>query len=81
MKSNNQTPTLIQLYTTSACHLCELAEALLEENNLIAEMIEIANEDTLVLRYGERIPVLKRSDTQAELGWPFTSKDILIFMQ
>lgn len=71
---------MIQLYTTSACHLCELAEALLEEAKLTAESIEIANEDALVLRYGIRIPVLKRLDTEAELNWPFTAQDILQFL-
>lgn len=81
MKLDKKAQPLIQLYTTSACHLCELAEALLQEANLTAESIEIANEDALVLRYGMRIPVIKRLDTQAELYWPFTSQDILLFMQ
>ena len=81
MKLDKKTQPLIQLYTTSACHLCELAEALLQDANLTAESIEIANEDALVLRYGVRIPVIKRLDTQAELDWPFTSQDILLFMQ
>lgn len=81
MKLDNKTQPLIRLYTTSACHLCELAEALLQDANLTAESIEIANEDALVLRYGVRIPVIKRLDTQAELDWPFTSQDILLFMQ
>lgn len=81
MKSDKKAQPLIQLYTTSACHLCELAEALLQEANLTAESIEIANEDALVLRYGVRIPVIKRLDTQAELDWPFTSQDIMLFMQ
>ena len=81
MKLDKKTQPLIQLYTTSACHLCELAEALLHEAGLSAESIEIANEDSLVSRYGIRIPVIKRLDTQAELDWPFTSQDVLLFMQ
>jgi len=68
---------MIQLYTTSACHLCELAEAMLDEINLTVQMIEIANDDDLVTRYGTTIPVLKRLDTQAELNWPFSTSDIL----
>lgn len=81
MKSDNRTPPLIQLYTTSACHLCELAEALLQEINLSAVSIEITNDDALIADYGTRIPVLKRTDTQAELDWPFTNQDILQFLQ
>ena len=81
MKSDYRTPPLIQLYTTSACHLCELAEALLQEINLTAESIEIANDDALIAHYGIRIPVLKRTDTQVELEWPFTIQDILQFIQ
>jgi hypothetical protein len=49
-------------YTTSQCHLCELAEALL-------------------VRYGTRIPVLRRNDTGAELDWPFTRDQLLTFLQ
>lgn len=81
MKLDKQASPLIQLYTTSACHLCELAEALLLETNLIAQAIEIADDNALVAHYGIRIPVLKRLDTQAELNWPFTSQDILHFIQ
>lgn len=81
MKLNKQPQPLIQLYTTSACHLCEMAEALLRETMLAAEPIEIANDDKLTARYGTRIPVLKRLDTQAELNWPFNSQDILHFIQ
>jgi hypothetical protein len=68
---------MIQFYTTSACHLCELAEAMLDEINLTVQMIEIANDDDLVTRYGTAIPVLKRLDTKAELNWPFSTSDIL----
>jgi len=74
---DNPQHLMIQLYTTSACHLCELAEAMLDEINLTVQMIEIANDDDLVTRYGTTIPVLKRLDTQAELNWPFTTSDIL----
>lgn len=81
MKLDKKVQPLIQLYTTSACHLCELAEALLQDANLTAESIEIADDDALVAHYGIRIPVLKRLDTQAELNWPFTGQDILHFMQ
>lgn len=71
---------MIQLYTTSACHLCELAEGMLQELNLVVQTIEIADDDALMARYGISIPVLKRLDTQAELPWPFTIPDIVQFL-
>lgn len=72
---------MIQLYTTSACHLCELAADILRNTNIQVQAIEIADDDVFLARYGTRIPVLKRTDTQAELNWPFTIQDILSFMQ
>jgi hypothetical protein len=81
MKLNKKAQPLVQLYTTSACHLCELAEALLHDINIEATSVEIADDDALVTRYGIRIPVLKRLDTQTELNWPFTSQDIMEFIQ
>lgn len=42
--------------------------------------IDIADSDALVAQYGIRIPVLQRSDTLAELNWPFTRQDIEQFL-
>ena len=71
-------------YTTSQCHLCELAEALLVRTPLPepipVDAIDIAQSDTLVKRYGSRIPVLYRRDTGAELDWPFTSDELINFL-
>ncbi|MES2580856.1 MAG: glutaredoxin family protein [Pseudomonadota bacterium] len=75
-------PKELYLYSTSHCHLCELAEALLiESTEKLVEVIEIANDDRLLSQYGLRIPVLKRLDTNAELGWPFNSNDIALFLR
>ncbi len=68
--------TALVLYSTSACHLCELAEELLRDlqsqrAGLQVEKIDIANDDQLIELYGVRIPVLKRLSDGAELGWPF----------
>ncbi len=75
-------PKELYLYSTSHCHLCELAELLLiESTEKLVEVIEIANDDQLLSQYGLRIPVLKRLDTNAELGWPFNSNDIALFLR
>jgi hypothetical protein len=71
---------MIQLFTTSACHLCELAADVLQKAKLEVQAIEIADDEALIERYGTRIPVLKRLDTAAELNWPFTSQDIERFI-
>jgi Glutaredoxin-like domain (DUF836) len=72
----------IYLYTTSACHLCELAEQLLASIHpkQTVNLVDIANDDTLMLTYGVKIPVLHRSDTHTELNWPFSAEDIKKFL-
>jgi len=61
----------LYLYGTSFCHLCEQAEAVLHSVGVTAEHIDIAEDDDLMERYGTRIPVVKRIDSGAEMGWPF----------
>ena len=72
-------------YTTSQCHLCELAEALLVSTPMPepipVDVVYIAQSEELVERYGTRIPVLRRNDTGVELDWPFTRDDLLTFLQ
>ncbi|MCU5786865.1 hypothetical protein B27N_01868 [Alcanivorax marinus] len=36
--------------------------------------VDIAEDDTLIAEYGERIPVLRRGER--ELGWPFGLLDV-----
>ncbi len=59
------------LYTTSGCHLCEQAETLLQSAGASVEMVEIADDEALLERYGVRIPVLRHAQTDRELDWPF----------
>lgn len=74
----------LTFYTTSHCHLCELAEQLLVHTPLSqpvpVEVVDIAESEALVASYGTRIPVLHRDDTGAELNWPFTRDDLLAFL-
>ena len=71
----------IQLYGTTFCHLCEEAEAILLEVGIEADYVDIADDDELLEKYGIRIPVLKRVDTGAELGWPFDAVAVLRFLE
>jgi hypothetical protein len=66
---------VLLLYSTSGCHLCELAKGLVETALLFEpftlRIIDIANDDTLFENYGIRIPVIKFENSQQELSWPF----------
>ena len=71
------------LYGTSACHLCELAEEMLQP--LCAALpgfgyarVDISDSDDLFLRYGVRIPVLADSRGR-ELDWPFSPEQLRAF--
>lgn len=70
--------------TTQGCHLCEVAEDLLVANLKSelhqVDMIDIAYDDKLLERYGERIPVLKNEDTDEELNWPFDASQLVSFV-
>jgi len=68
------------LYGTTFCHLCEQAEAVLKAVGVEAEHIDIAEDDALLEKYGVRIPVVKREDTDAELGWPFDEAAVRRFI-
>lgn len=79
------TAMALQFFTTSDCHLCELAEALLMHTPLPepipVDAIDIAQSEALVATYGTRIPVLRRDDTGQELDWPFDQAQLLAFLQ
>jgi len=68
----------MQLLHTLGCHLCEQAEALLaplaRERGWRLVQIDIATDDTLLERYGTRIPVLRDPLRDLELGWPFDAE-------
>jgi hypothetical protein len=73
-----------QLYGTLGCHLCEVAEALLMpfvEHGLLVEVLDIAEHEHLVEDYSLRIPVLRRTDTGAELDWAFDPEQIVEFLR
>ena len=72
---------ILVLYTTEDCHLCELAEELLEElqasRNFALQSVDISADAALVDAYGMRIPVVKNPATEQEIGWPFQVADLL----
>lgn len=73
----------LALYSTSACHLCELAATLLDalpETLVSWHEVEISEDETLLTRYGTRIPVVRREDSHAELAWPFDAAQLHAFL-
>ena len=71
--------TTLTLYTTAGCHLCQLAETMLQtlssQRDITINAVEIGDDDNLVERYGVSIPVIKFPNG-SEIGWPFEAQDI-----
>jgi hypothetical protein len=76
--------TQILLYTTSGCHLCELAQAMLSQlaqlNELVWRPVEISDDEALVNQYGIRIPVVCVEGAGQDLGWPFDEAQLLAYL-
>jgi len=71
-------------YQTSACHLCELAEAIFQPYaqhlELIIDTIDIADDNALLEQYGTRIPVLFHKESQYAIAWPFDEQQLRAFL-
>ena len=73
-----------QLLGTLGCRVCEIAEdelMPLVEHGLWVELVDIAESDAMNEAYGLRIPVLRRTDTGAELDWPFDTGQVVTFLR
>lgn len=75
----------LHLYTTVGCHLCEVAESIIDpiadRNQLVVERVEIADSDALLQRYGVRIPVIRPHGSTLELGWPFDANAVELLLK
>jgi len=67
----------IILLGTSACHLCEQAENLLQPLNILYKKIDIAEQEQWQKDYAIKIPVILDLETHRDLCWPFTAEDIV----
>lgn len=73
------TTSRLILYSTSACHLCEQALALVHRGlppRWSVEEVDISESDELFDRYGTRIPVLRVEHSGRELNWPFNGEQL-----
>ena len=73
----------LTLYSTSHCHLCELAHTHLLHfpDGFKVEVVDIADDEALLAQYCWRIPVLHRNDSKTELDWPFNLSDVVEFLK
>ncbi len=77
--------TQFVLYSTLGCHLCEKAKHLIEAvpagQTLDWREADIALDERLIEQYGVRIPVLRHCTSGEELGWPFDSHTLRLWLQ
>jgi hypothetical protein len=83
----------LTLYGTSACHLCEIAEQMLQVHQQSQKQqsqkqvatafefdkVDISESDRLFERYGLLIPVLRHPDGR-DLNWPFSQSQLEEFL-
>ena len=70
----------LTFYTTSGCHLCQHAEAILEQGGHSFQAVDIADDMSLMEQYGVRIPVVKDVSGR-ELAWPFDGTQLETFLR
>ncbi len=68
------------LFSTSGCHLCEEAEALLAQLDVKFLIQDIIDDPLLVEKYGIIIPVVFITTNNTELGWPFGLAELKQFL-
>ena len=79
--SQSSQPAKLVLFSRPDCHLCDVAAELLQSENLAFTKKDIETDIELISQYGTRIPVLLRTDSRSELGWPFTSSRLRKFVE
>lgn len=71
----------LRLFTRAECPLCDEAQALIAEvTDQPLDWVDITASLALLTRYGTRIPVVQRTDTQDELDWPFDAERLAAFL-
>jgi hypothetical protein len=84
----------ILLLSTQACHLCELAEQVLQQafsqpeiqQLMLSQTLDIYVQDIIdqpqwLDLFGEKIPVLFDEKTESTLCWPFDSSSTVAWLQ
>ncbi len=76
-------PVKLFLYTKPGCHLCDRVRIMLAaiDPPLTVEEMDISISERMTKNFGERIPVLQRSDSSAQLDWPFNAEQLVRFVE
>lgn len=74
------------LLGTAGCHLCEEAEVILSEADIVrlnikVDRIDIAEQTQWQDEFATSIPVLLQPDCREFIAWPFNRADVLTFIQ
>jgi hypothetical protein len=70
------------LYQRDNCHLCDLALDVLAQARVPDfDSVFIEDNSELESLYGERVPVLRESESARELDWPFDAAAVRRFLQ
>lgn len=73
------------LYSTDHCTLCDRALELLFSMPELAgqplRVVDVATDDELAERLGERLPVLEVRGTDRHLEWPFDADDVIALIK
>jgi len=74
----------IRLYSTLGCHLCDEAVSIVQllqgqGLDILLEQIEISDSESLIKRYGIKVPVIAREDNE-EIDWPFSVNELYDFL-
>ncbi len=74
----------VLLMGTSGCHLCELAEQIINDhlssNKIwLIERIDIAEQEQWQAQFALFIPVLYHPESKKQLGWPFDAQQVNLF--
>lgn len=74
-------PIRYVLYQRDYCHLCDQALAVMAQANAPDfDSVWVDDDATLEARYGTRVPVLRDTQHERELDWPFDEAALRQFL-
>jgi len=69
------------LFSRQDCHLCELAAGMLKQTGVRWRSVDIDSDPELVSRYGLRVPVVMKPESENEWCFPFNDEQLARFIE